>query len=74
MRSANREAGAYFEQALDVLRGLPASHVNLERAVDLRLELRQAWMPLGDTDRLLETHVNLLLDAIRAPGAKERPE
>jgi len=27
-----------------------------------------------DTDRLLETHVNLLLDAIRAPGAKETCE
>ncbi len=27
-----------------------------------------------DTDRLLETHVNLLLDAIRAPGAKEEKQ
>ena len=27
-----------------------------------------------DTDRLLETHVNLLLDAIRAPGAKEETQ
>ena len=54
MRSANREAGAYFEQALDVLRCLPESRGNLEWAVDLRLDLRQAQMPLGDTDRVLE--------------------
>ena len=54
MRSANREAVAHFERALGVLRSFPESRVNLERAVDLRLDLRQAQMPLGDTDRVLE--------------------
>ena len=48
----NREAGACFEQALDVLRRLPESRGNLEWAVDLRLDLRQAQMPLGDSDRV----------------------
>ena len=40
--SANREAVAYFEHALDALQHLPESRTLGEQAVDLRLDLRNA--------------------------------
>ena len=51
-RSAYREAGAAFEQALMALQHLPDSRDTREQAIDLRLALRTA-LPLGDFGRIL---------------------
>jgi tetratricopeptide (TPR) repeat protein len=48
-RSAYREAVACFEQALRVLQHLPESRNTLEQAIDLRLDLRTALTPSGDS-------------------------
>jgi tetratricopeptide (TPR) repeat protein len=45
--SAYREAVTYLEQALETLQHLPESRETLEQAVDLRLDLRQAFFALG---------------------------
>jgi class 3 adenylate cyclase/tetratricopeptide (TPR) repeat protein len=52
-RSAYREAGAAFEQALIALQHLPDSRDTSEQAIDLRLALRTALRPLGDFGRIL---------------------
>jgi class 3 adenylate cyclase/tetratricopeptide (TPR) repeat protein len=52
-RSAYREAGGYFEQALDALPHLPGTRDMHEQAIDLRLALRTALRPLGDNTRSL---------------------
>ena len=52
-RSANREAASYFEQALTGLPQLPETRETLERAIDLRFDLRTALFPLGEFDRSL---------------------
>src|SRR5262249_47352055 len=49
-RSAYREAVGYFEQAL---RALPQVPETREQAIDLRLALRTAHLPSGDSERLL---------------------
>ena len=41
-RSANREAIAYFEQALDALKHLPESRRTLEQAINIRVDLGPA--------------------------------
>ena len=53
-RSANREAVAYFEQALIALQHLPESHDTLTLAIDLRIDLRQSLYPLGELARILD--------------------
>src|SRR5262249_19225179 len=52
-RSAPREAVACYEQALEALRHLPPRRGLVERAVDLRLDLRTSLQPLGDFDRIV---------------------
>jgi hypothetical protein len=52
-RSAHREAVGYFEQALSALRHLPEQRHTREQAIDLRLALRSALRPLGDSGRIL---------------------
>jgi len=52
-RSAYREAVEYFEQALNVLPHLPEQRDTHEQAVDLRLALRSALHPSGDSERIL---------------------
>ncbi len=47
-RSAYPEAVNRFEQALEALHPLPATRQKVERAIDLRLELRQALFPLNE--------------------------
>ena len=47
-RSGYREAVACFEQALVALRRLPERRDTLEQAIDLRFDLRNALLPLGD--------------------------
>jgi class 3 adenylate cyclase/tetratricopeptide (TPR) repeat protein len=52
-RSAHREAVGYFEQALRALAPLPEQRTTREQAIDLRLALRSALIPLGDSGRSL---------------------
>ena len=51
-RSANREAVAFFEQALAALRHLPERGVWVEEAIDLRFHLRSPLTALGEFGRL----------------------
>jgi class 3 adenylate cyclase/tetratricopeptide (TPR) repeat protein len=54
-RFANREASTWFDQALDSLHHLPAEDKsNSECAVDLRLELRTALVPLGEVPKVFD--------------------
>jgi class 3 adenylate cyclase/tetratricopeptide (TPR) repeat protein len=53
-RSAYREAVGYFEQALTALGQLPESRDMLEHAIDLRCELRNALLPLGEQARVFD--------------------
>ena len=46
--SAYRETVTFFEQALTALHPLPDSRQKVERAIDLRLDLRQALFPLNE--------------------------
>lgn len=47
-RGAYREAVALLEQAHAALERVPSSRATLEAAIDLRFELRNAALPLGD--------------------------
>ena len=53
-RAAYRDAVTYLEQALTALEHLPESAATLERAVDLRLDLKGALFPLGSFARIFE--------------------
>ena len=53
--SAHREAVACCEQALVALDHLPEHHDTLELAIDLRLDLRIALLPLDEHGRVLDT-------------------
>jgi tetratricopeptide (TPR) repeat protein len=46
--SAYQEAATFFEQALTALHPLPDTRERIERAIDLRLDLRQALFPLNE--------------------------
>ena len=52
-RSAHREAGTCFEQALAALERLPETRDRLEQAVDLRFDLRSGFL-VGESRRPLE--------------------
>ena len=52
-RSANREAAASFRQALDALARLPRDREIIGRAIDLRLDLYDALVPIDDLRPLL---------------------
>jgi DNA-binding SARP family transcriptional activator len=51
-RGAYRSAVAFFDQALAALGHLPRTRPTLEIAIDLRIELRDWLMPLGEFSRL----------------------
>ena len=53
-RAANREAIAHLEQALGALRRLPESRETTELTIDIRLDLRNALLPLGERARMGE--------------------
>ena len=53
-RSASREATAFFEQALEALEHLPKRRDTIEQAIDVRLDLRRALVPLADRVRILD--------------------
>ena len=52
-RSANREAIVFFEQTRDVLLRLPQSVENLQAAIDVRFDLRNALQTVGDIERAI---------------------
>ena len=52
-RSTYYEAVGYFEQALRALPHLPEQRKLREQAIDLRLALRSALFPSGDSERIL---------------------
>jgi class 3 adenylate cyclase/tetratricopeptide (TPR) repeat protein len=52
LRSANREAAAYFEQALDALRRLPEHPDAMTESLDLRFDLCSVFLPLGEWGRM----------------------
>ena len=51
-RAANREAIAHLEQALGALRRLPEARETTELTIDIRLDLRNALLPLGERARM----------------------
>jgi class 3 adenylate cyclase/tetratricopeptide (TPR) repeat protein len=53
-RSANTAATSYFEEALGAISHLPEDRANLEQAIDLRLELRNSLLALGEPHRMLD--------------------
>jgi tetratricopeptide (TPR) repeat protein len=53
-RSANQEAVAFFERALNALRKLQQDWHSRELAIDLRFDLRSALMQLGEFARTLD--------------------
>ncbi len=61
LRSANSEAAACFEQALDALRRLPEHPDTIAESLDIRFDLRNALFPLGERGR-----VGALLDEAEA--------
>ena len=61
LRSANRGAADYFEQALDALGRLPETPASIAESLDLRFDLRHALLPLGEQKR-----TGALLDEAKA--------
>jgi tetratricopeptide (TPR) repeat protein len=53
-RSAFRDATAYFEIAMDAVDKKPASTAREQRAIDLRIESRLAYVSLGSIERWFE--------------------
>ena len=53
--SAYQDAAGHFARAAAALEHLPESAARLEQAIDVRLELRGALLPLGAFDRLVAT-------------------
>src|SRR5262249_55172599 len=54
VQSAYHEAVTSFEQALAALAHLPERRDTIEQAIDLRCDLRNALLPLGDQARILD--------------------
>ena len=54
-RSANREAVQSFEQAIAALTRLPETRAGIAQAIDLRIDLRNSLMPIGEFGRILSS-------------------
>ena len=70
-RAANREAVAHLEQALAALRHLPETRETAELTIDIRIDLRNALLPLGDRTRMVE-HLNAAEGLARTLGDQHR--
>ena len=70
-RAANSEAIGYLEEALEALRRLPETRATTELTIDLRLDLRNALLPLGDRARMGE-HLREAEVLARKLGAAHR--
>lgn len=51
-REAYPEAVILFEQALEALAALPQSEEAVQKAIDIRFDIRNVLQPLGDRDRI----------------------
>ena len=65
--SAYREAVTYFEQALGALQRLPERPDTQAQAIDLRLDLRSALLPLGELERIF-VYLQEAANPRRSPG------
>jgi DNA-binding winged helix-turn-helix (wHTH) protein/tetratricopeptide (TPR) repeat protein len=63
LRSANRAAATYFEQALDALRRLPETPDTIALSLDLRFDLRNALVPLGEGTGVLLDEAKTIAEA-----------
>ena len=70
-RSAHRAAVEYFEQALAALGHLPRTADTVGQAIDLRLDLRYALMPLGEFRQVFE-HLSTAGTLARDAGDRRR--
>jgi class 3 adenylate cyclase/tetratricopeptide (TPR) repeat protein len=70
-RSANREAVTHLERALVALRRLPDSASVAADDIDLRLELRNALLPLGDNQSIF-AHLHAAEELASATGDDRR--
>jgi class 3 adenylate cyclase/tetratricopeptide (TPR) repeat protein len=70
-RSASREAVTHLERALAALRRLPDSPSLAADDIDLRLELRNALLPLGDYDAIF-AHLHAAEELASATGDDRR--
>jgi tetratricopeptide (TPR) repeat protein len=70
LRSASREAIARFEDALRAVEQLPPTATNLERAMDLRFDLRNPLFVLADFTRALQVLGDIARLAERAGDAE----
>jgi class 3 adenylate cyclase/tetratricopeptide (TPR) repeat protein len=70
-RSAHRVAVHYFDRALVALGHLPRTVATAELAIDLRLDLRYALMPLGEFPRVGE-HLSEAGNLARETGDQRR--
>jgi tetratricopeptide (TPR) repeat protein len=61
LHSANREAATLFEQTLDALRQLPENPETIAESLDIRFDLRNALLLLGEGERM-----KVLLDEAEA--------
>ena len=52
-RSANRDAVAWFDQALEALAHVPQTEATRAQEIDLLVDLRNALLPLAEHDRML---------------------
>ena len=52
-QGANREAATLFEQSLAALEHLPETRETIEKAIDLRFDLRNSLHPVGELQRAL---------------------
>ena len=58
-RSANREAAAYFEQAITAVEHLPRDAETIRTSIDLRVDLRTALYPLGEEEDRISEHLRV---------------
>jgi tetratricopeptide (TPR) repeat protein len=70
-RGAHRDAVPYLEQALGTLRHLPETLRRSELAIDIRIEMRNALVPLGDWARMLD-HLQAAEVLARSLGDQHR--
>jgi class 3 adenylate cyclase/tetratricopeptide (TPR) repeat protein len=52
-RSVHRDAARWFERALRALDRLPPTRETLESAIDIRFDIRNALLPVGEVDAVL---------------------
>jgi tetratricopeptide (TPR) repeat protein len=72
VRSANREAASYFEQALTALGHLPDNRETREQAIDLHFNLRNSLVALGEGDERVREHLRAAEALANALGDERR--